>query len=282
MNKIGEAFVAACREEIEAPKPGNVHVFADGHGMTADDFFRSAEAAAPALSNRAFSVGERILGAVEATFAAVGKNTNLGIILLCAPLAAASQRGGDLKEGIRQTLSELTRADAQAAFKGILRAMPAGLGTVPRHDVHGPAQVTLLEAMREAAARDKIAYQYASDFEDIFETGLSALAAAHGNRLPAPWPVTSAYLAFLASFPDSHILRKNGPKAAARVQVEAVDARKQFINAPNPDEALEHLLIFDRRLKACRLNPGTSADLTVASVFTDRLIRMLLNRRNNA
>ena len=29
--RIAAAFVAACRDELDAPKPGNVHVFADGH-----------------------------------------------------------------------------------------------------------------------------------------------------------------------------------------------------------------------------------------------------------
>ena len=91
VNEIATAFVAACRDEIEAPKPGNVHVFAEGHGMTVRDFLRSAEAAAPALCKPSTPVGARILTAVEATFAAVGMNTNLGIILLCAPLAAAAE-----------------------------------------------------------------------------------------------------------------------------------------------------------------------------------------------
>ncbi len=281
MNEIAEAFIAACRDEIEAPKPGNVHVFADGHGMTANDFLRSAEAAAPALGNSTLSVGARILAAVEATFAAVGMNTNLGIVLLCAPLAAAAQRGGDLREGVKQTVAELTRPDAEFAFKAILRAAPAGLGAALQHDVRGAANVTLLEAMREAAGRDRVAFQYAFDFIDIFETGVSPLARARVSGWPAPWPVAAVYLAFLAGFPDSHIARKNGADAAARVQIEAMEVRKRFMNAANLAETLQDLLSFDRRLKACGLNPGTSADLTVASVFADRLTRILINRRNN-
>ena len=89
--RIAAAFVAACRDELDAPKPGNVHVFADGHRMTAADFVRSAQAAAGPLTASGARVGLRILRAVEATHAAVGTNTNLGIILLCAPLAAAAE-----------------------------------------------------------------------------------------------------------------------------------------------------------------------------------------------
>jgi triphosphoribosyl-dephospho-CoA synthase len=281
VNDIAEAFIAACRDEIEAPKPGNVHVFADGHGMTVRDFLRSAEAAAPALSKSSSPVGVRILAAVEATFAAAGMNTNLGIILLCAPLAAAAETGADLHSALRKTLAGLTRADAAATFRAILRASPAGLGTARRHDVHGQANVTLLEAMREAAARDRIAFQYATDFVDIFETGLSALADARVKGWPAPWPVVSVYIAFLAGFPDSHIARKHGPDAAARVQSEALDAREHYRNAANPEKVLQDLLTFDWRLKSSGLNPGTSADLTVASVFADRLTRILINRRND-
>jgi triphosphoribosyl-dephospho-CoA synthase len=40
-------------------------------------------------------------------------------------------------------------------------------------------------------------------------------------------------------------------------------------------------LIFDQNLKAAGLNPGTSADLTVATLFAERLTRILINRRNN-
>ncbi len=281
MNVIAEAFVAACRDEIEAPKPGNVHIFADGHGMTVDDFLKSAEAAAPALCDSGLPIGVRISAAVEATFAAVAKNTNLGIILLCAPLAAAAEKGGDLREALKAALAGLTREDASYAFRAILRAQPAGLGTATRHDVRDPANVTLLEAMREAAGRDRIAYQYTSDFSDIFETGLECLAAAAAKGWRVPWPAASAYLAFLARFPDSHIARKNGLDAALQVQNDAVAARERFMNMASPDAGLHDLLTFDKHLKELRLNPGTSADLTVAAVFAARLTRGLIKQSNN-
>jgi triphosphoribosyl-dephospho-CoA synthase len=281
MNEIAAAFVAACRDEIEAPKPGNVHIFAEGHGMTVDDFLQSAEAAAPALCDAGAPIGLRIFAAIEATFAAVKKNTNLGIILLCAPLAAAAQKGDPLRESLKEALSGLTREDACLAFKAIVRANPAGLGSAPRHDVHDPASGTLLEAMREASLRDKVAYQYSSDFEDVFGTGLTALRAAVAKGWQAPWPQTIAYLAFLARFPDSHIVRKNGEGSAKFVQREAAILHKRLMDAANPAECLADLLDFDKYLKKLGLNPGTTADLTVASVFAERLIRGLINRPNN-
>src|ERR1043166_8164349 len=121
------------------------------------------------LTQAGARVGTRILGAVEASVAAVPHNTNLGIILLCAPLAAAAERAQpDLHAALAVELAHLDIQDASFAFKAIALAAPGGLGTAPRHDVRMPATVTLRQAMGEAADRDRIARQYVSDFADVF------------------------------------------------------------------------------------------------------------------
>ena len=165
--QIASAFKAACLDELDAPKPGNVHMFADGHRMTASEFLLSATAAAHAVSMPRARVGTRILTAVEATLAAVGANTNLGIVLLCAPIAAAAETADppDLRVALAGVLESLDTEDADLAFRAIARASPAGLGRVEQNDVFEPATVTLRQAMAEAAHRDRIAYQYASTFE---------------------------------------------------------------------------------------------------------------------
>ncbi len=279
--EIGEAFLAACREEIEAPKPGNVHVFAAGHGMTTEDFLKSAEAASGPLSARGARVGRRVLAAVEATHAAVGINTNLGILLLCAPLAAAAERGGtDLQAELAGTLKNLNRDDAGQVFRAIRLANPGGLGEVPRYDVRGPLSAGLLEAMAEAAERDAVASQYVSNFHDVFATGLTALEAARRCGLTPPWRAAAVYLQFLAAFPDTHVARKFGLAAAHEVQREA--SEMLLIFQARKVDCLSELLDFDERLKLRRRNPGTSADLTVATLFADRLRETLPKRRNDA
>jgi triphosphoribosyl-dephospho-CoA synthase len=268
--RIAAAFVAACRDELDAPKPGNVHVFADGHRMTADQFIRSAEAAAGPLCAPGTSVGARILGAVEATAAAVGTNTNLGIILLRAPLAAAAERQPhDLRSEVARVLAELDIEDARLAFRAIALASPAGLGRVERHDVHAPAQVSLRAAMAEAADRDRIAQQYASGFADIFTIGQDALAATR-PREPT-WATVAVYLAFLAAFPDTHIVRKHGLTVAEAVRDAAATFHARLQTAEDPSHLLPDLLSWDRALKEKAINPGTSADLTVATLFANRL-----------
>ncbi len=290
--QIEAAFLAACRDEIEAPKPGNVHIFASGHGMTAEHFFVSAAAAAAPLCAPGKPIGQRIYDAVAASLKAVGMNTNLGILLLCAPLAAAAEnaRSGadeytkegalsDLQASLAKMLASLDAEDTRHVFAAIRLASPGGLGAAARYDVHGAADVGLATAMGEAADRDRIALQYVSAFNDVFVTGMAALDAAHACGLKPPWPTVAVYLTFLAAFPDSHIMRKQGAAAALEVQSEALEMLGVF--QARDEKCLADLLAFDQSLKSCNRNPGTSADLTVATLFAGPLRNILLKHRND-
>ena len=128
--------------------------------------------------------------------------------------------------------------------------------------------------MRAAQDRDHIARQYAHDFVDVFETGAGTLAHA---RIAGADPETATllvYLAFLQAFPDSHIVRKHGAATAEEVRRETL---RRF--APLADAGRAALfaeaLDWDDALKKQALNPGTSADLTVAALFADKLASIL-------
>ena len=280
--RIEAAFRWACLTELDAPKPGNVHAFADGHRMTVDEFVRSADAAAAPLSAQGARVGLRIHRAVMATFAAVGTNTNLGIILLCAPLAAAAERDAtNLRNALHQVLQDLNVDDADLAFRSIVRAAPAGLGHSAQHDVFNPATVSLLQAMSEAANRDMVARQYATDFADIFDRGLPLFESVGRRRGEAKWATLAIFLGFLSAFPDSHIARKFGAETARCVQGTALNFARMLHAAEQADQILPALLTWDSALKAKAVNPGTSADLTVATLFAHRLRTILPSARNN-
>lgn len=269
-DRIARAFVAACLAELDAPKPGNVHRHAGGHGMTVDDFVRSAEAAAPAIATPGATVGRRVLDAVEATRAAVGQNTNLGIVLLCAPLAAAAEAvatNGELWPAVEAVLAGLTVADARLAYRAIRLAIPGGLGRSDAADVADEPAVTLLDAMRLAAGRDRIAWNYANGLADVRDLGAPRLEALLGAGWPEPWAITGAYLAFLGRIPDTHIVRKRGTAAAEAVRTRAAQVDAALLAAAEPASLLPELLAFDAELKSAGLNPGTSADLTVAAAF---------------
>lgn len=269
--RIAQAFRDACMAELQALKPGNVHAFADGHRMTLTDFVRSAEAAAGPISSPGARVGKRIADAVGETKAAVGTNTNLGIILLCAPLAAAAERARPLRSALERILQELDHEDAGNAFQAILMASPAGLGHATRHDVREPPSCTLLEAMAEAAHRDRIARAYTDGFADVFTIGLPALKVA-GGQAPLPWwPASGVYLAFLAGAPDTHIARKHGSEIAEHVRREAATLKDALAAEHDARLIVEELKRFDSSLKSRGLNPGTSADFTVATLFAAAL-----------
>jgi triphosphoribosyl-dephospho-CoA synthase len=279
---VAHAFVAACRDELEAPKPGNVHVYAPGHGMTTEQFTASAAAAAGPLCMPATRVGARIRGAIEATIKAVGANTNLGIVLLCAPLAAAAELDDvALRAALVRVIDGLDIRDANDAFAAIRQASPAGLGRAERHDVFALAQVPLKQAMTEAAGRDRIARQYATAFADVFDLGAAIHAAAATRWSDPKWATLAVYLGFLSKFPDSHIVRKYGAGAAADVCRTAMKFDASLWSAPEPADLVGELLAWDIALKARGVNPGTSADLTVATLFSRRLQSALPSGRNS-
>ncbi|MEQ1695559.1 MAG: triphosphoribosyl-dephospho-CoA synthase [Hyphomicrobiaceae bacterium] len=269
---IAEGFIAACQAELSSLKPGNVHDFASGHRMDTGMFTAAAAAAAPFIAQPGLSVGARIERAVTASVAAAGCNTNLGIILLCVPLACAAQVGeGPLRVHIDEVLDGLTVADAQAVYRAITIAKPAGLGAAKAHDVHEVPNVTLLEAMTAAREHDRIANAYANDFADLFDFALPALTTARLSAASPDRGITTLHMCLLDQFPDTHIARKFGPEIAHGVQIEAHRLRPHFLPAVN-DDGFQQLLNFDADLKARGLNPGTTADFVVATLFADQLL----------
>jgi triphosphoribosyl-dephospho-CoA synthase len=272
--QVRAAFLAACRLDVETLKPGNVSVQSAGHGMHAAQFISSADVAVDALLARGAPVGLRVLEALTRTRDAVGCNTNLGILLLIAPLAAA------LEDTVRplsvsawqaatgRVLARLDLDDARLAYRAIALANPGGLGEAPEQSVHGAPTVGLRDAMALAAARDSIARQYAQGFRDVFETGLAAFREAPADQ---PQRATlNIFLTFLATWPDSHIVRKQGMAVAQSVTLAARERHAQWRHAlaqMRHDAAAQALEAWDAELKAAAINPGTSADLTVATLF---------------
>ena len=267
-------FLRACELDVAVRKPGNVSRASPGHRMRAEMFIASAQAAAGPLFEPGARVGERIEAAVDASWAAAGCNTNLGIVLLCAPIAAAVQPGPDavapdgLRAAIEAVLGGLDRADARAAYRAIARARPGGLGTAPSQDVNAAPSVDLRAAMALAADRDSIARQYRDGFVDLFDVGLAALGPGFSlNRTPDPrGAVQRVYLALLGRFADSHIVRNHG-EAVAHIVMSAAQGWAERPVGPAGLDAEPGFVAWDERLKAEGINPGTSADLTVATLL---------------
>ena len=267
-------FLRACKLDVAVRKPGNVSLASPGHGMQAAMFIASAQAAAGPLFAPGARVGERIEAAVAATWAVAGCNTNLGILLLCAPIAKAVEMRPDaqapaaLQAAIEAVLADLDVADAAAAYRAIARANPGGLGSAPSQDVQRPPSIDLRAAMALAAPRDSIARQYRDGFADLFTLGLTALGEGFSLRCKAAPEVAvqRLYLRLLSHFADSHIVRKHGEAVAHIVMTAAQGWAERAAHGQTPQAGAE-FVAWDEALKLSRINPGTTADLTVATLL---------------
>jgi triphosphoribosyl-dephospho-CoA synthase len=260
----------ACLLEVSAPKPGNVSPGRHFADLTYEDFLVSAVAIGPPFTRVADQpLGDTILQAIETTACWTKTNTNLGMVLLLAPLAkaAANTAGRGLRDALRRVLEQTTVEDARHVYAAIRRASPGGLGRADSQDVSGEPDVTLVEAMRLAAGRDGVAGEYATAFETTFERGAPALARARGDGLPWSDAIVETYLTLLAGSVDTHIVRRTGIAAAERVMGlarEAIGAGGVRSTAGRQAvDAMDRIMRDDRN----SLNPGTTADLTGAAIF---------------
>jgi triphosphoribosyl-dephospho-CoA synthase len=266
---VAAAGQLACLLEVSAPKPGNVSPDRHFHDTRYEDFLASAVAIGPALAAAGSRpLGATIFAAADATSRWARSNTNLGIILLLAPLARAARHGESaLREQVRQVLAATTVADAVEVYAAIRRARPGGLGAAATEDVATAPTVSLRDAMALAAERDSVAREYTTDFATTFEIGAPALRQARSSGLGWSDATVQTFLRILAAVPDTHIARKLGREAAEAVSRRAREVEEAGgVRTEAGRRALESLDAELRSPTNVR-NPGTTADLTCAALF---------------
>jgi triphosphoribosyl-dephospho-CoA synthase len=279
---VAAAAQLACLLEASAPKPGNVSPGRHFANARYEDFLASAVAIGEPLSGAGTRpVGATVRLAVEATARWTGSNTNLGIVLLLAPLARAALEQAALEQGVgtpdlffqrlrvalRRVLEGTTVDDARDVYAAIRRAAPGGLGRADAQDVADEPTLTLLEVMGLAAHRDGVAREYATAFEVTFETGAPALGLARRDGLDWDDAVVETFLTLLAAGPDTHVARRGGAALAAEVSRRARTALAAGgVRSAAGRQAIGEM---DRSLRDARntANPGTTADLTAAAIF---------------
>jgi triphosphoribosyl-dephospho-CoA synthase len=266
---IGPSRMAqlACVMEVTAPKPGNVHRFRDLPGLHFIDFLASALAIGPALDRAATDgVGLAVEKAIEATRQLVATNTNLGMVLLLAPLAAVPE-GMSLRAGVPDVLATTTIDDARAVYRAIRRAQPGGMSSVRDQDVSQEPTLTLTAVMALAADRDLVARQYANGFHEVFDDALPVLEKSIYLGRSVETSIVAAHLTLLSRHPDSLIVRKAGVERAREVSRRAGDVLAA--GWPDRADALRLCAEFDEWLRdpGRRLNPGTTADLVTAALY---------------
>jgi triphosphoribosyl-dephospho-CoA synthase len=285
---IAAAVQLACLLEVSAPKPGNVSPGRHFADTRYEDFLASAAAlGAPFAGVGSRPLGATIRLAIEATTRWAHSNTNLGIVLLLAPLArAAAAESGQtpdsrgsrndtapdsslqkLRTAVGRTLEATTVEDASDVYVAIRLAAPGGLGRADAQDVAGEPTMTLLEVMRLAADRDGIAREYATGFEVTFGSGVPALGRARRDGLSWDDAIVETFLTLAAAAPDTHVMRRAGADAARGVSARAAAALAS--GGVRSDGGRRAIGEMDTALRDPRnsANPGTVADLTAAAIF---------------
>ncbi len=260
---LSQFIQLACAWEATARKAGNVHPSASFADLTYTDFLVSARAVAPVLAQAPEqSLGDNIFSAVRATRRVVSSNTNLGIILLLAPLAKAEIPRRD----IHRVLTETTVSDARLVYDAIRLAQPGGMGKVPEQDISAAPTKKLREVMALASDRDMIARQYVDDFHEVLEEGVFDLTDGFMRFGNVEAAIIACQLGWLANHPDSLIVRKRGLPEAEEVMRRAKSINELGLDSPEGRSAYAEL---DRWLRAegNARNPGTTADLVTACLF---------------
>ena len=266
-------FLYACLLDQHSVKPGNVGVHGEGHGKSYQDFRQSASAAAEPVTHPSWSLGKRIYKAARATWDVVGCNTNLGVLLLVAPLAMAHHRKepADFGQRLQAVLDEATIGDARDVYKAIRLMNPAGLGRTAQADVNERPDVSLQEAMALAAKRDRIAAEYSEGFPVVLGEARSQWEDLCRKWGDEHWAMTGTFLQLLARYPDSHIARVHGEETARQISGKIRSLADEFCAAQAPETCRSRLLELDALWKSADISPGTTADLTLAGVFAARL-----------
>ncbi len=264
---ISQCASLACLWEVSTPKPGNVHRGADFEDLTFGDFLSSAVAIGPAMEDAVQTpVGRTVLSAIEATRRVVATNTNLGTVLLLAPLATVP-RSSTIADGIGGVLSSLRPSDAEDIYRAIRMAVPGGMEQVDQMDISAAAPPSILDAMRAAEQRDLVARQYVTNFALVLTEVAPWLAAGPGRGWSLADTIIHTQMRLMSLYPDSLIARKCGRETAH----EAASRAAQVLDAGNPchESYLMALSDFDFWLRSDhhQRNPGTTADLLAAGLF---------------
>lgn len=295
------AGLSVLLEVSGSPKPGNVHRYADFSDTKFEHFLASGIAIVGEMENAALKgieIGLRQIRTEEAGMGEIirsavtqvrqwqrGGNTSLGTIILLTPLSVAagiayakSTRRSSLLR-IRESLSEILRRntpeDVLQLYKAIRIASPGGLGKVSRLDVSDPSSqreilkegVTLQDVFKISAERDSVSKEWTTSFDVSFNTGLPEFESTYQKTRNLNYATIHTFLRILSRVPDTLIARKRGIVEAERIAARAEEVLQK--GGCLTEDGWGELNRFDSELRDTKneLNPGTSADLTAASIM---------------
>ncbi|MEM2214772.1 MAG: triphosphoribosyl-dephospho-CoA synthase [Candidatus Nezhaarchaeales archaeon] len=222
-------------------------------------------------------------------------NTHLGVIMLFIPIAssipmwiAGSRDISDLGVATLEVLKTTTLADAVALMRGIKLAKPSGLGRPPKGlpDALKEKQridMTLYEILESSSRWDGVAGELVSGLRTSLKVGLPSLIKTYEKTKDLNIAIVHCFLSILSHKPDTFIARNVGLAKAPNASIDKAvelgmqEARRISERAREALEAGGLTTIEGRKVikdldeeleaKGPAYNPGTTADLTAASIF---------------
>ncbi len=278
------AQIASALEVSGYPKPGNVHRTRNYEDMVFEDFIISGIVIGDTIREATKNVnienpclGKYILNAVKETDNWIKNNTNLGIVMMIIPIACATAISNNFNE-IRPNIVKLMKStsveDACDLYDAINIADAGGMGNQDEYDVASTNakeelkanKQTMWDVLKISAPWDRLANEMTSDMPVVFEIGYPTYYnLIKENSLNKSCILT--FLTILSEIPDTLISRKYGAKKASEISNQA----RQLLKYQNDDDFKDKLKEFDDYLYENKFNPGTTADLTAASIFVTYL-----------
>jgi len=296
---ISNCLELAMLLEVSASKPGNVSPTASFEGTRIEHFLASAVASessfeeaarrGTAVSENKLRISQVGIGqiikdcAVDINAWQNGGNTLLGTVMLFVPLAVAAGMTQNrekfsfdfqrLRQNLRLAVEATTAEDAVSLYEAIDVANPSGLGDAPDLDVTDPASkqrllednVSLFTVFKLAAGYDDICSEWVHNYPITFDLAYPYLTAQL-ERGTLNTAVVHTFLKILSEHPDTFIARKAGAEKASEISIDAAKILK--LGGLETTEGSRAIQELDRKLRASgnMLNPGTTADLTAATL----------------
>ena len=295
-NQIAKlAQIASALEVSGYPKPGNVHRTRNYDDMAFEDFIISGVVIGDTMRELAghtktiedlsdANLGKYILDAVSETNNWIANNTNLGIMMMCVPIAAAASISDDFKEiqeNVGKLMDATTVEDAVNLYDAISLADAGGMGDQEEFDVMSEKakdelrenNQTMYDVLKISASWDRLASELTSAMPVSFELGYPTFSeycksCDDVDKINKATVVT--FMTILSEIPDTLISRKYGDEVAKGVSDKA---KELLAYTDNFDDFTLKLLEFDDYLYENGYNPGTTADLTAASIFISYLAK---------
>lgn len=284
-NEIAKiAQIASTLEVSGYPKAGNVHRTRDFDDMVFEDFIISGIVIGDTICDACTNIdienpqtGKYILQAVSETNRWIKNNTNLGIVMMITPIAQATAISDDfsqIRDNIKLIMSNTSVDDACDLYDAINIADAGGMGDQDEYDVSSQNakeelrqnNQTMFDVLKISAPWDMLAREMTSDMPVVFEIGYPEYYKLNIETSKNNACILT-FLEILSQVPDTLISRKYGFDEALKVSMMTRDLLK-FKDANDFDDKLKE---FDDYLFKNKLNPGTTADLTAASIFLSYL-----------